>query len=71
MERSIASLQLLLYQLLVIYIIYLFWLVSDFVYFEVLLYDMICFDDTYQSYAVSECLPPDNHYLCAYESLLD
>ena len=47
------------------------WLVSDFCYFEVLLYDTICFDDTYQSYAVTECLPPENDYLCAYESLVD
>ena len=46
------------------------WLIHNFVYFEVFLFDTICFCPTYQEYLVeesSEC----EHVICPYEQLVD
>ena len=47
------------------------WMVSDFVYFEFLAFETLCFGATYQAYHVGEVESARCHEICVYESLVD
>ena len=46
------------------------WVVSDFVYFEFLTFETLCFSATYQAYHVRDVESARCHEICAYESLV-
>lgn len=47
------------------------WVVSDFIYFEYLQFETLCFSDIYQAYKVKEISDTLTHSICSYESLVD
>ena len=46
------------------------WLISDYVYFEVSLYETVYFEYSYQAYMVKKC-NPEKTRICSYERLVD
>ena len=47
------------------------WVISDFVYFECILFETLCFSEDLQAYRIEESASATDRVICPYENLVD